>query len=49
MHQRSMNMNVLIIVDMQEASFANPDKYDSEGVIERINQLSENIRQNGGT
>ncbi len=41
-------MKILVIVDMQEASFANPDKYDSDGVIERINLLSEHTRNHGG-
>lgn len=41
-------MNILIIIDMQEASFFESDKYDSDGVIERINQLSEWVRGNGG-
>jgi len=42
-------MNVLIIIDMQEASFENSNKYDSDGVINRINQLSQHTRENGGT
>ena len=41
-------MNVLIIVDMQETSFTNSDKFDSDGVIERINLLSEHTRNHGG-
>jgi nicotinamidase-related amidase len=41
-------MNVLIIIDMQEASFVNLDKHDSEGVISRINKLSTHTREAGG-
>lgn len=41
-------MDFLLIIDMQEASFANKDKYDADNVIRRINTLSENIRQSGG-
>ena len=41
-------MNILIIIDMQEASFMNPDKHDSGGVIDRLNQLSMDTRKNGG-
>lgn len=41
-------MDALIIIDMQEGPFSQSDKYDSEGVISRINQLSEYIRENDG-
>jgi nicotinamidase-related amidase len=43
-----MAMDILLIIDMQESSFSKSDKYDSAGVIERINQLSEHVRQDGG-
>jgi len=41
-------MKALLIIDMQEGSFtrATP-RYDTEGVIERINQLAEFFRANG--
>lgn len=41
-------MDVLIIVDMQEAAFNKSDKFDAEGVIQRINQLSNHVRGQGG-
>lgn len=43
-----MPMNVLIIIDMQESSFMESDKFDSDRVIKRINQLSEYFRANDG-
>ena len=41
-------MKALLIIDMQKTSFtpATP-RYDSEGVVERINRLSERFRENG--
>ncbi|TQV78768.1 isochorismatase family protein [Exilibacterium tricleocarpae] len=41
-------MDILLIIDMQVASFAKGEKYDSDNVIARINQLSEHVRRNGG-
>lgn len=41
-------MDVLLIIDMQEASFDESDLFDSDGVVRRINQLSEHVRKNGG-
>ncbi len=41
-------MDVLLIIDMQEASFRNSYKYDQPGVIDRINFLSQYIRENLG-
>jgi len=41
-------MDVLLIIDMQEASFYESDKFDSDGIINRINQLSQHTRANGG-
>lgn len=41
-------MDGLVVIDMQEASFTDSDKYDTEGVIDRLNKLSEYVRQNGG-
>jgi nicotinamidase-related amidase len=41
-------MDVLLIIDMQEASFQNSDKYDQPGVIDRINLLSNHVRKNSG-
>lgn len=41
-------MDVLMIVDMQEASFSGAVRYDAEGVVERINRLSEYVRKNEG-
>jgi nicotinamidase-related amidase len=37
-----------IIIDMQEASFENSDKHDTEGTIARINRISETVRSAGG-
>ena len=41
-------MDILLIIDMQEASFKNSDKHDSDNVVARINRLSQHLRQNGG-
>ncbi len=41
-------MHALIIVDMQQASIANSDKYDCEGVVSRINKLSNTVRSHPG-
>ncbi|PTY36953.1 hypothetical protein BGP77_06620 [Saccharospirillum sp. MSK14-1] len=41
-------MNVLIVIDLQEGSFRQGDKYDVNGVMVRINQLSAFIRKQGG-
>jgi nicotinamidase-related amidase len=41
-------MDVLLIIDMQDASFYESDTFDSDGVISRINQLSEYLRANEG-
>ncbi len=41
-------MDILIIIDMQEASFQKSDKYDQSGVITRINILSHHVRENSG-
>ncbi len=41
-------MHALIIVDMQQASIANSNKYDSDGVVSRINQLSQRVRAKEG-
>ncbi|MCJ8339650.1 MAG: isochorismatase family protein [Pseudomonadales bacterium] len=41
-------MDVLIVIDMQEGTISSSDKYDARGVIERINQLSQQVRSNGG-
>lgn len=41
-------MKALLIIDMQKISFTpNTPRYDSEGVIERMNQLAEIFRNNG--
>ena len=42
-------MDVFLIIDMQKASFSNAERYDADGVVNRINQLSSYIRNNGGT
>ncbi len=42
-------MEALIIIDMQESAFKNSDKFDTSGVIDRINRLSEQVRKNGGS
>jgi len=41
-------MDVLLIIDMQDASFYKSDTFDSDGVISRINPLSEYLRANDG-
>jgi len=41
-------VDVLLIVDMQEASFYESDKFDSDMIIRRINKLSGYIRANKG-
>ena len=41
-------MDVLIVVDMQQGPFSNSDKYDATGVVERINLLSQQVRNSGG-
>ncbi len=41
-------MNTLIIIDMQKGSFVDPGKFDLQGVIDRINKLSNHIRENNG-
>ena len=41
-------MNVLLIIDMQEASFSRADKHDAAGVVDRINRLSDYVRRHNG-
>lgn len=41
-------MDVLLVIDMQEGSFRNADKFDAEGVVDRINRLSDQVRRNDG-
>ena len=41
-------MHALIIIDMQEASISNSDKFDVDGVVHRINKLSKRVRDVGG-
>ncbi|MCP5054139.1 MAG: cysteine hydrolase [bacterium] len=41
-------MEALIIIDMQESAFTNSDKFDTNGVIDRINRLSGHVRKKGG-
>ncbi len=41
-------MDVLLIIDMQEALFANQVRYDAAGVVKRINRLSDKIRNKNG-
>lgn len=41
-------MHALVIVDMQQGSIANSDKHDVEGIVERINLLSQQVRKVGG-
>lgn len=40
-------MNALLIIDMQKSVFATP-RYDSDEVVNRINNLSELTRKSGG-
>jgi nicotinamidase-related amidase len=41
-------MDILLIIDMQEASFRKGDKYQLDDVVDRINKLSEHVRLNHG-
>ncbi|MBL4594331.1 MAG: isochorismatase family protein [Flavobacteriales bacterium] len=41
-------MDILLIIDMQGAAFDASDKFDSDGVVSRINHLSKSIRENQG-
>ena len=41
-------MDALIIVDMQEGAIGSSNKYDTLGIIERINLLSKKIRSDKG-
>lgn len=41
-------MKTLLIIDMQEGSLADSDKYDVDGVARRINHLAQSIRVAGG-
>lgn len=41
-------MQALIIIDMQQASIANSNKYDTLGVVQRINLLAQRVRQYQG-
>jgi nicotinamidase-related amidase len=41
-------MKALLIIDMQKISFTTQTpRYDTDGVVKRINQLSEHFRENG--
>ncbi len=40
-------MNVLLVIDMQKALFSTP-RFDSEGVVNRINMIAEKIRKDLG-
>jgi len=41
-------MDVLIVVDMQEGTISDSDKYDVPGVVKRINLLSQQVRSRDG-
>ena len=41
-------MDVLLIIDMQEAMILGSPKHDLSGVVERINRLAERVRNRGG-
>jgi nicotinamidase-related amidase len=41
-------VDALVIIDLQEASFANARYHDQQGVLTRINQLSAHVRSRGG-
>jgi nicotinamidase-related amidase len=40
-------MEALLIIDMQIGSFASAQRYDADGVVERINRLANHFRQTG--
>jgi len=40
-------MKALLIIDMQKASFAQSERYDSKGVVDRINELARKLRLSG--
>lgn len=42
-------MDVLLVIDMQEAPLSDPGKHDVPGVIARINRLAVRVRSRGGT
>ncbi len=41
-------MDVLLIIDIQTASFTTKEIFDSKGLIQRINILAAKVRNNGG-
>lgn len=41
-------MDILLIIDMQIASFEQAERFDKDGVILRINKLSAHVRSSGG-
>lgn len=41
-------MDVLLVVDMQEGLLSGAPKHDLTGVVRRINELAERVRQRGG-
>ncbi|NQZ31990.1 MAG: isochorismatase family protein [Oceanospirillaceae bacterium] len=42
-------MQALIIVDMQQAPLSDPTKYDTKGIINRINLLAKKVRKSHGS
>lgn len=41
-------METLLIIDMQQGLFDSADRFDAGGVVQRINELSGQIRSSGG-
>ena len=41
-------MDALLIIDMQEASFSQTQRYKAKEVVDNINKLSQHIRHTGG-
>jgi len=42
-------MDALLVVDLQQASFAGNDKHDQQATIDRVNRLAEHGRAGGGS
>jgi len=41
--------DALVVVDLQQASFATNDKHDQQAVLGRVDQLAQHIRDTGGS
>lgn len=41
-------MDALLVVDLQQASFATNDKHDQEATLDRVDRLAQHVRADGG-